>query len=109
MPYVVSLVAMKLTVMMLLVSNKRGHPERMEALAADSSMVVTSVAIDALGEEELKNRLYWQMLENLEDANIEVSATNRTHPSSIWCVHIYYTSQFSNLNNLTQMSLNYHT
>lgn len=86
-PYVVSLVAMKLTVMMLLASNKR-NPERMEALSADSSMGnAGTVLMDAPGEEELKNRRYWQMLGNLEEANIEASATNRTHPSSIWYVN----------------------
>ena len=87
MPYVVSLVAMKLTVMMLLASNKR-NPERMEALSADSSMGnAGTVLMDAPGEEELKNRRYWQMLGNLEEANIEASATNRTHPSSIWYIN----------------------
>jgi hypothetical protein len=75
---------MKLTVMMLLASNnKRGHPQRMgAALSADSSLAVT--AVDAVGEEEMKNRRYWQMLENLEEAEIEGTGTNRTHPSSIW-------------------------
>lgn len=82
-PYVVSLVAMKLTVMMLLASNKRGHPQRMgTALSADSSLAVA--AVDAVGEEEMKNRRYWQMLENLEEAEIEGTGINRTHPSSIW-------------------------
>jgi hypothetical protein len=74
---------MKLTVMMLLASNKRGHPQRMgAALTDDSSLAVT--AVNAAGEEEMKNRRYWQMLENLEEAEIEGTGTNRTHPSSIW-------------------------
>ncbi|XP_032789191.1 heparan sulfate 2-O-sulfotransferase 1 [Daphnia magna] len=84
-PYVVSLVAMKLTVMMLLASNKRSHPQRMGALSADYSLTVT--AVDTVGKDEMNNRRYWQMLENLEEAEIEGTATNRTHPSSIWLIY----------------------
>lgn len=85
-PYVISLVAMKLTVMMLLASNQRNHSLRTGELSADSSVAIVAAAtIKAPGEEELKNRRYWQMLDNLEEANIQVSATNRTHASSIWC------------------------
>lgn len=77
---------MKLTVMMLLASNKRNHSLRTGELSDDSSVAIVAAATTkAPGEEELKNRRYWQMLDNLEEANIEVSATNRTHASSIWC------------------------
>ncbi|EFX88382.1 hypothetical protein DAPPUDRAFT_234511 [Daphnia pulex] len=55
------------------------------ALSADSSLAVT--AVDAVGEEEMKNRRYWQMLENLEEADIEGTGINRTHHSSIWLIY----------------------
>lgn len=80
---------MKLTVMMLVASNKRSLLQRVSDQSSDSSMAMVAVAReeDSLGEEELRNRQYWQMLNNLEEANIEVSATNRTHASSIWLIY----------------------
>lgn len=59
----------------------------MGALSADYSLTVT--AVDTVGKDEMNNRRYWQMLENLEEAEIEGTATNRTHPSSIWYGQIF--------------------
>lgn len=84
---------MKLTVMMLLASTKRSHPQRTGDLSADSSLMVT--ALDVVGEEEMTNRRYWQLLENLEEAEIEGTATNRTHPSSIWYSQHFFTKYLS--------------
>lgn len=77
---------MKLTVMMLLISSKRGRLQDIDEYTVDSSMQIAA-ARSNLGEEEMTNRLYWETLDNLEEAHIEGSALNRTHPSSIWWAH----------------------
>ena len=86
MSYVLSLVALKLTIMML-VTTKYAQPQprnlRMASLSESLSIESSSPPVDIV-ENDLKNQKYWKMLENIEVAEIEATATNRTKGSSIW-------------------------
>lgn len=72
---------MKLTIMMLLATNKRGQIQPMSLPSVESQLMGETMV---LTEEVINARLYWQLLDNLERANIEATGVNRTHPSSIW-------------------------
>lgn len=87
MPYVFSLVAMKVTVMMLLASNQRGMQERSSYSDDPSAAAVAVVGALIATEEELNNRHYWQMLDNIEKTEVEATGANRTHGSSIWLIY----------------------
>jgi hypothetical protein len=77
---------MKLTIMMLLAS-KHTQPRRIISMAS-SSIESSSESVEQTSpvEDLLKNQRYWKMLENIQEAEIEATATNRTKPSSIWSV-----------------------
>lgn len=78
----------------------------MGALSADYSLTVT--AVDTVGKDEMNNRRYWQMLENLEEAEIEGTATNRTHPSSIWYGQYFSTPKMKWLSLIQSILLHFH-
>ena len=82
MSYVLSLVALKLTIMML-VTTKYAQPQPRNLRMASLSIESSSPPVDIV-ENDLKNQKYWKMLENIEVAEIEATATNRTKGSSIW-------------------------
>lgn len=84
MPYVFSLVAMKVTVMMLLATNQRTLQQRNTAYPDDPSAAVAVISALIATEEELSKRHYWQMLDNIEKTEVEATGANRTHSSSIW-------------------------
>ena len=83
MPYVFSLLAMKLTIMMLL-ATKHTQPQPRNISKTSLSIESSSVSAVDSAEDVLRNQRYWKMLENIEEAEIEATATNRTKPSSIW-------------------------
>ena len=76
MPYVVSLLMMKLTVLMLIASQHNIRPYK---LTTNSSSITTN--------EDNPDDNVWQTWNNLDKANIEASAVNRTHASSIWLIY----------------------
>ena len=82
MSYVLSLVALKLTIMML-VTTKYAQPQPRNLRMASLSIESSSPPVDIV-ENDLKNQKYWKMFENIEVAEIEATATNRTKGSSIW-------------------------
>lgn len=84
-PYVITVVAMKLTVMMMVISTKRNYdPELIDNdLSTDPAVPANVVSVE---EDELDKRRYWQLVDNLEAANIEPTGANRTSRSSIWFV-----------------------
>jgi hypothetical protein len=80
---------MKLTIMMLLATK---HTQPRSIISMTSSSIESSsesVEQTSLVEDVLKNQQYWKMLENVEKAAIEATATNRTKSSSIWSVYFY--------------------
>ena len=77
---------MKLTVMMLIATSKRGRFQEMDDISTDSSIL----ALEPKNSQDETHRNYWQMLDNLESAQIEATAMNRTHPSSIWWASVYF-------------------
>ena len=131
MPYLVSVTLMKLTVLTLIASQRnqqRTLSLRPGNFSLDLAAGSAAGAADRTpGDGGSSSRLsghdltrYWQLLNDLQNADVSPSATNRTSASSIWLIYnriprsggltmVYLIRELAQMNHFTHQKHQYRT